>query len=97
MALYKVGDRVVVRDDLILDRCYYMLNADGHPGRVGDTFVTEMSKYLGSVVTIKSLNHKYRIKECGLNWTDEMFVGLEDEVFGSQVEIDPDALDAVLQ
>lgn len=100
MALYKVGDRVVVRSDLVLNERYHMLNADGHRIPESDTFITEMTKHLGGVVTIKSINStcgKYRIKECGWNWTDEMFAGLEDEVLGSQVEIDPDALDAVLQ
>ena len=97
MALYNVGDRVVVRDDLVLNEYYWMLNGDPKRDILSDSFVKGMDKFLGQVVTIRSFNGKYQIKEYSCNWTDEMFFGLEEDVFGSQVDIDQDALDAVLQ
>lgn len=79
MARYKVGDRVVVRDDIVPEDGteYYMEDREW-----GDAFVKGMESMLGRVVTIESIQHKYRIKEANFNWTDEMFVGLESEVFG---------------
>ena len=97
MARYKAGDRVVVREDLVLHNAYWMLKEDGSRGDYRDTFVGDMKEFSGRVVEIRTFTGKYRIHGSTCNWTDEMFLGLEEEVFGSQVEIDPDALDAVLQ
>lgn len=65
---YKVGDKVKVRDDLIVD-CRYG----------SDIFVDGMSALKGKVVTIKmcyEYNNSYRIEEDIYALTDEMF---EDE------------------
>ena len=62
---YKVGDRVRVRKDLIVNEVYG-----------NDCFVIGMKGMLGKTVTIDSVNEgaeKYRIKECGFHWTEEMF------------------------
>lgn len=66
---YKVGDKVRVRDDLVVGKRYSMAG-----GKVDDSFVDSMSPLRGKIVTIAdSSGKKYRIKECGFNWTDEMF------------------------
>ena len=62
---YKVGDKVRVREDLIVDKEYG-----------NDCFVIGMKGMLGKTVTIDSVNEEteiYRIKECGFHWTEEMF------------------------
>lgn len=81
MARYKPGDRVIVREDLIEKKRYYM--EDHH---WDDTVAPEMIRFAGKVVTIKKSWEKYSIEECLWNWTDEMFVGLEAEVL--LVEVD---------
>lgn len=62
---YKVGDKVRVREDLIIDKEYG-----------NDFFVIGMKGMLGKTVTIDSVNEEgetYHIRECGFNWTEEMF------------------------
>ena len=62
---YKVGDKVRVREDLVVDKEYG-----------NDCFVIGMKGMLGKTVTIDSVNEGaevYRIKECGFHWTEEMF------------------------
>lgn len=75
MAKYKVGDKVRVRSDLVVDEDY---------GE--EYFVEEMNQYKGKNVTIASVLEntyfkKYFIledsEECV--WTDEMFDGLAEE------------------
>lgn len=64
---FKVGDRVKVREDLVVDEIYG-----------GDSFVYDMAEFRGKEVTIKEIQcayHSYRIKETGYNWTEEMFEG----------------------
>ena len=68
---YKVGDKVRVRSDL-------EVNMDYGP----QTFVREMSQYIGKVVTIsETYSNRYNIKEDEDEWpwTDEMFEGLVDD------------------
>lgn len=68
---YKVGDKVRVRSDL-------EVNMDYGP----QTFVREMSQYIGKVVTIsETYSNRYNIKEDEdeWSWTDEMFEGLVDD------------------
>ena len=65
-SLYRVGDRVVIRTDLV--------------GRYGvpvgnDTFVPDMEKYRGKTLTILEVDDsrtKYRMLGVPFNWTDEM-------------------------
>lgn len=60
---YRVGDKVKVRDDLIVDTRY---------GKA--FFVDRMKELSGKVVTIESVNEEdYKIKESNYCWTDEMF------------------------
>lgn len=73
--LYKVGDRVRVRYDLNSYDSYHMVD---DPNECNDA-VEEMVRLAGEVVTISEQRHgQYRIAECGFNWTDEMFEGLEN-------------------
>lgn len=70
---YKVGDKVRIREDLVMD--------DNYGGSVAVDDMTDMG---GSVVTIERVGevHGYYIKEdpdeyC---WTDEMFEPVEEEL-----------------
>lgn len=65
---FKAGDRVRVREDLNRDDLYYMAN-----GGYSDSVIFEMLNLAGKVVTIADVGYCYTIKECGYNWTDEMF------------------------
>ena len=68
---YKVGDKVIVRSDLEVNMDYG-----------SQTFVREMSQYIGKVVTIsETYSNRYNIKEDEgeWSWTDEMFDELVDD------------------
>lgn len=84
MAKYKVGDQVVVRDDLNVLGEYFM-----DDGVTCDSFVASMIPYMGLIVTIDSITPVGKYKICGnnLNWTDEMFAGLAEE-FSHEVAVD---------
>lgn len=72
---YSVGDRVVVRNDLVEFQVYSSENGEFH-----DSVTSDMYRLRGTVVTIRQCNHetgKYRINESVFNWVDEMFDGLE--------------------
>ena len=66
--LYKVGDKIRIREDLVIDKQY---------GR--ETFVGSMIDFRGSVEIIDKINKSYyKLKGDaagweGWNWTDEMF------------------------
>jgi hypothetical protein len=65
---YKVGDKVRVRSNLIVGKAYFM-----EDGKTRDSFVDSMRALCGNIVTIAGTSGgKYRIEECGHNWTDEM-------------------------
>lgn len=66
MNKYKVGDKVIVKKDLIEDKRYG-----------GYTLIDDMIPFLGEEITIKDVNFdgSYRIKEFKYTWTDEMFEG----------------------
>lgn len=66
---YKIGDKVRVRTDLVVDDCYG-----------GYSFTEGMEKYAGQIVTIDALlDDKYLIDEdlCFWCWTEEMFEPVE--------------------
>jgi hypothetical protein len=68
---YKVGDKVRVKKDLVIDSCY---------GR--EDFVEEMKSFIGKIVTIsKVIDEEYMILEDDGDyaWTEEMFEGLANE------------------
>lgn len=78
---YKVGSQVKVREDLETDKLYSM----DHCG-YSDTFVEDMEKLKGKIVTIGRVasqdngQFSYLLKEeKSWNWTDEMF---EDLIIG---------------
>jgi hypothetical protein len=69
---YKVGDKVKVRDDLVVDYKYG-----------SDAFVDGMSALKGKVVTIKTCftsRDKYAIEGSDYAWTDEMFEDDSEEI-----------------
>ena len=65
---YKIGDKVKVREDLVVHKSYGI-----------DTFVEDMEKFKGKVVTISDIfsetDGEYHIEEDKEDyyWTDEMF------------------------
>lgn len=65
---YKVGDKVKVRSDLRVGKSY------------GEhTFVHDMFKFMGKIVTIESVwEQGYRIEEDIYWWTDEMLEPVEE-------------------
>lgn len=65
---YKVGDKVKVRSDLVVGKSY------------GEhTFVHDMIKFSGKIVTIESVwKQGYRIEEDTYWWTDEMLEPVEE-------------------
>jgi hypothetical protein len=68
---YKVGDKVRVKKDLVIDSSY---------GR--EDFVEEMKSFIGKIVTIsKVIDEEYMILEDDGDyaWTEEMFEGLANE------------------
>ena len=68
MSKYNVGDKVKVREDLVMRERYG-----------SEIFVDDMAEFKGKEVTIKSVydcNEEYRIKEMGFTWTNDMFEGL---------------------
>ena len=68
---YKVGDKVRVRKDLVIDSSY---------GR--EDFVSEMKQFVGKIVTIsKMIDEEYMILEDDGDyaWTEEMFEGLANK------------------
>lgn len=70
---YKVGDKVRVREDLLIDKMYD-----------GCYFTPSMTVFLGKTVTIRKVRwsiNRYEIKEDhgAWNWNDEMFESLESE------------------
>ena len=74
---YDVGDKVKVREDLIVRDRYRMFDS-----KFTNSVVRDMLKFKGKIVTIKSVDDQYRIKEdCGdWGWTDEMFEGLAKSI-----------------
>lgn len=73
---YKVGDRVRVRRDLKALKHYY-----SEDKKTCDVAVGEMLKMRGKIVTISEVLDigKYKIKEFGWSWTDEMFEDIHNE------------------
>ena len=94
MALYKKGDRVIVRPDLqVYETCY------SSSGKCSDSVTESMVGLAGMVVTIESCvpdTEKYKVEEdiYRWNWVDGMFDGLESE----QQDFEPSdiPLDAML-
>lgn len=71
---FKPGDIVTVRADLCnIDtdpQASYHMDKNGQ----SDVAIEEMCAFRGKRVTISRISGgKYRIQECGCNWTDEMF------------------------
>lgn len=76
MAKFKVGDKVRVKKDLVVDHMYGC-----------EHFVSNMCCMLGETVTIEQVDPiscQYRIKEHGYWWTDEM---LEDSIVFTKADL----------
>ena len=73
MSKYNVGDKVLVRSDLV-DGGHYFMEDDSENGNI---VTYEMLELCGTVVTIEGLSGsgQYFIKEGAYKWTDGMFVG----------------------
>lgn len=84
MALYNPGDRVVVRHDIEENRRYFMVGDH----TISDVATSGMVRLAGQVCTIGEVTSygKYRIKEYGANWTDEMFFGKALELDDPHIE-----------
>lgn len=69
MHKYNVGDKVIVRNDLVVGE---MFGTEG--------FVKQMEYLKGEEVTIKAVcyDKEYNIEESGYWWTEEMFVAKEE-------------------
>lgn len=75
--LYKVGEYVIVREDLSTDPRYYMLYENGERNRNRSNVATrEMLQLRGCKVKIVEADNQYIIEDCECYWTDEMFIGL---------------------
>ena len=73
---YKVGDKVRVKTDLVVDKTYG-----------GVCFVKNMAHWRGHIVTISRIgDYFYKIEEnlypFDYNWTDEMFEDVSDDNVG---------------
>lgn len=69
---YKVGDKVKVRENLEIGKAY-----------CGQTFVVQMKKYKGQIVTIKVADYDgYYIEEDEQDWywTEEMLEDVEEKL-----------------
>lgn len=72
---YKVGDKVRVRKDLEVGKCYFMAD-----GREHNSFITEMLPLCGKVVTIAArTGGQYHVEGSKWSWVDEMFEGLAEQ------------------
>lgn len=68
----EIGDKVLIRNDLVLWESYG-----------ADAFVSGMMSMRGKVATVtKVWPRDFRIAECGLLWTPEMCVG---KIIGNRV------------
>lgn len=76
MPKYNIGDKVLVRPDLVSDESYSMEDDSENANVV----TNEMLELCGTVVTIEDIDEEqYYIEECGFRWTDGMFVGKVDD------------------
>lgn len=71
--LYKPGDKVIIRSDLVPDNEYAMKS---QAICYTDIFVSQMLPMRGKIATIEKVYcFGYRIKEFDFLWTDDMFEG----------------------
>ena len=74
---YKVGDKVKIREDLVVDNKYGV-----------DTYVDDMEQYKGKIATVIRItdNNKYKLDvDSYWCWTDEMF---EDYTEDTEKEVE---------
>ena len=79
---YKVGDKVRVREDLVVNQWYG-----------DDIFTSEMASFKGQIVTIKKIReNKYVIEEDheDWHWTEEMFLPVTKYNIGDKVLVRED-------
>ena len=89
MAQFKIGDKVRIRDDLIVGETYYM---NDHSAQ--DSFEEEMKEYANKVNTIKGIRGGKYLLEDGSTWywTDEMLLPVEKII----IEADGNTVTATL-
>lgn len=71
--MFHVGDKVTVREDLVIGESYKSLGST-----CSDSYVTGMDTCKGKICTIKRVTEDGKYKLCEdygfeFNWTDEMF------------------------
>jgi len=85
MYKYRIGDRVIVRSDLITDDKDYFMEGSDLFNYIND----DMAEYCGQIVTIKDYDSgQYLISETGYYWTDEMFEGLVEDASVDDFDIE---------
>lgn len=94
MTRYKIGDKVLVRGDLVVGERYAM---DGEsPARCA--FIYEMKPFSGTIATIENIlgngpDARYLVEGSMWHWTDDMFAGLAVDLQDDAViDIDLDEL-----
>ena len=80
MCKYKVGDKVIVKKNIKIGKCYGMDGEDNQECMV----TKDMASRAGKVVTISAVRncgdyHRYHIEEDYWNWVDGMFEGLVED------------------
>ena len=89
--LYKVGDKVMVRKDIQEKGCYHMVSCTESPDYKGMYVNYAMAAKAGNFVTIRAIiededcGYKYKIKEDGWSWTDEMFERKRNTIWFKQL------------
>ena len=58
---FKIGDKVRVREDLVVDKLYDGVRCNGSMAALG-----------GELLTISCIDGNYRVNECGFCWSNEM-------------------------
>ena len=91
--LYKPGDRVVVVSKMDHNRRYGM-NGEPEDEKMG-SYIEAREEFFGETLTIKKVHKQYyEVEDLGSMWiwTDEMFVGLEEDVQTDSLEFDLEAI-----
>lgn len=76
---YKIGDAILVRDDLKYG-AFYDMRSGPYPNNNTNIATLDMAEFHGQLVHIKAYTYsgQYLVKETGnARWTDDMFSGSE--------------------
>lgn len=77
---YKIGEAVLVRDDLKYGNYYDMMSGP-YPKNNRNIATLEMSELHGQLVHIENYSAcgQYHVKEAFFQWTDDMFEGTDND------------------